>query len=88
MARTFEKNDATVPHVRAWALLTEARAANPTAGATAALVTGALPGAAVGYEGLFWYVAGSGGTTPGQLYFCAKTSAGGYEWITVGATSV
>jgi len=87
MARIFSKTDATDAMVRSWALLTEARAANPVGGAAPPLASGALPGASVAYEGTFWYVAGAG-AVPGQLYFCALTSAGGYEWIIVGATSL
>jgi hypothetical protein len=58
------------------------------AGAAAALTenTGAPPAASVTYRGQFYYYRPA--ATPGQLLFCAQTSANGsYEWIIVAQSS-
>jgi hypothetical protein len=105
MARRFSQTDATAPHIRAWALLTEQRAANPSAGSGTGdmlaatydpnadgivdkvrMVTAALPAAGAGYEGQFWYVAGSAGVA-GTLYFCQRLSGGTFEWSVVNVSS-
>lgn len=58
------------------------------AGALAALAenTSAPPAASITYLGQFYYYRPA--SSPGQLLFCAKTSAGGYEWTIAAQASV
>lgn len=53
------------------------------AGVLAALAenTAAPPAASVTYLGQFYYYRPA--STPGQLLFCQRNSAGGYEWTVV-----
>ena len=46
----------------------------------------APPAAAIGYLGQFYYYRAA--ASSGQLLFCAKDSAGAYEWIVVAQASV